>query len=186
MSRVLVLVGSVRRGGNTDLLARAFADGARTAHEVEILSVADLNVHPCLGCNGCYEMEGGRCIQQDDMSAVYEKLRWADTLVLASPVYFYGISAQMKAIVDRLHAPMRNTLGIRHLGLILVGAAELPDLFDPILLQYRMVLRFFGLEDIGTVLARGARDKGDVRSGNGLSQTYELGAGLQELRQEDV
>ena len=113
------------------------------------------------------------------MPAIYEKLRQADTVVIASPVYFYGISAQMKTLVDRLHTPMRNNFGIRRLGLILAGAATLPDLFDPILLQYRMILRFFDLEDIGTVLVSGVREKGDVRNGDGIRQAYELGKHLE-------
>ncbi len=165
MSKVLVWEGSVRKDGNTALLARAFADGAGLHHDVEMLSVADYRVHPCVGCNGCYSAEAHRCVQRDDMAVIYDKLMEADVLVLASPVYFYGISAQLKTWVDRLHTPMRNDFRIRKLGLILVGAAALPDLFDPILLQYRMILRFFRLEHIGTVLVSGAKDKGDVLRG---------------------
>ena len=112
------------------------------------------------------------------MAAICEKLMEADTVVVASPVYFYGISAQLKALVDRLHTPMRNEFRIKRLGLILVGAATLPDLFDPILLQYRMILRFFHLEDIGTVLVNGAKDKGDVLQGDGIKRAYESGRAL--------
>lgn len=179
MSRIIVLAGSARKGGNTEMLARAFADGADRRHDVEIVSVADYRIRPCLGCNSCYSSEGHRCIQQDDMDMIYEKLMKADTLVIVSPVYFYGISAQLKALVDRLHTPMRNEFGIRRLGLILVGAATLPDLFDPVLLQYRMILRFFRMEDIGTVLVDGTKDKGDVLRGDGIRRAYELGSILE-------
>lgn len=178
MSRIIVLSGSARKNGNTETLAKAFADGAGLHHDVELISVADYRIHPCLGCNSCYSGEGHRCAVQDDMSAVYGKLMNADTLVIASPVYFYGISAQLKALIDRLHTPMRNDFAIKRLGLILVGAASLPDLFDPILLQYRMILRFFHLEDIGTVLVNGAKDKGDVLLGDGVKRAYELGRAL--------
>ena len=178
MSSIIVLVGSVRKGGNTELLARAFADGAGQHHDVELVSVADYDISPCLGCNRCYSSEGHSCVQQDDMAAICEKLMEADTVVVASPVYFYGISAQLKALVDRLHTPMRNEFRIKRLGLILVGAATLPDLFDPILLQYRMILRFFHLEDIGTVLVNGAKDKGDVLQGDGIKRAYESGRAL--------
>ena len=112
------------------------------------------------------------------MQQIYARLKQADILVVASPVYFYGISAQLKALVDRLHTPMRNDFAIRKLGLILVGAASLPDLFDPILLQYRMILRFFNLEDIGTVLVSGARDRGDVLRGDGPARAREMGEKL--------
>lgn len=175
MGRIVVLAGSVRKGGNTDLLAQAFAEGAGKHHEVEIISVADHEVHPCIGCNSCFTREGHRCFREDDMQQIYDRLQQADALVIASPVYFYGISAQLKAIIDRLHTPMRNEFSIRKLGLILVGAAEIPDLFDPIILQYRMILRFFHLEDIGMVLIPGVKDKGDVIATDGIRQAREMG-----------
>ena len=142
MSRIVVLAGSPRKGGNTELLAKAFTEEASRYHEVDLVRVTDYRISPCTGCNGCYSSEGNRCVQRDEMEKIHEKLRNADTVVIASPVYFYGISAQLKALVDRLHTPMRNGFGIRRLGLILAGAATLPDLFDPILLQYRMILRY--------------------------------------------
>ncbi len=179
MSNIVVLVGSVRRNGNTELLAKAFADGAGKQHEVKVVSVADYRVYPCKGCNCCYTSEGNRCVQSDDMTEIYHLLAQADTLVIASPVYFYGVSAQLKALVDRLHTPMRNRFRIRRLGLILVGAATIPDLFEPVLMQYRMILRFFGLEDIGTVLVSGAKEKGDVLNGDGIKRAHKMGSNLQ-------
>ena len=161
MGKIIVLVGSVRKDGNTELLARSFSDGAGKNHEVELISVADYHIHPCTGCNHCYTSVNNCCVQKDDMDRIYEKFMQAETVIIASPVYFYGISAQLKTLIDRLHTPMRNRFPVRKLGLILVGAATIPDLFDPILLQYRMICRFFNLEDIGTVLVSGAKDKGD-------------------------
>ncbi len=111
------------------------------------------------------------------MALLYRKLRETDVLIVASPVYFYGVSAQLKAVVDRLHAPLRNSFPIRKLGLILVGAAELPELFDAILVQYELILRFFHLEDAGRVLVRGAKDKGDVREED-LRRAYVLGLSI--------
>lgn len=178
MSKIIVFAGSARKGGNTELLAKAFAEGAGLRHEVEMISVSDVEVGPCIGCNTCFEREDGSCFQKDDMAVIYEKMKWADIAVFASPVYFYGISAQLKALVDRFHTPMRNTFNIRKLGLILVGAAELPDLFDPIITQYQMILDFFGLEDAGRVLVRGVKDKGDVLGTDGLKRAFEMGKAL--------
>lgn len=174
MSRIVVLTGSVRKDGNTDLLAKAFAEEAGKLHEVEVISVADYDVHPCIGCNSCFTREGHRCFREDDMQRIYDSLLQADILVVASPVYFYGISAQLKAVIDRIHTPLRNDFPIRKLGMILVGAADIPDLFDPIILQYRMLLRFFSLEDIGMVLVPGAKDKGDVLHTDGIRRAREL------------
>ena len=178
MSNVVILVGSVRKNGNTARLAQSFAEGAAKNNNVEIVSVADYNVNPCIGCNSCFTREGNQCFQDDDMVQIYEKLRNADIVVIASPVYFYGISAKLKAIVDRLHTPMRTTFRIRKLGLLLVGAAELPNLFDPIIMQYQMVLDFFRLESIGTILVRGIKDIGDIKGSSALKEAYELGTSI--------
>lgn len=142
MSNIVILVGSMRKNGNTDLLAQAFAEGARENNFVEIVSVADYKVNPCIGCNSCFTREGNKCFQNDDMDGIYEKLKVADMVVVTSPIYFYGISAELKAVIDRLHTPMRNEFSIKKLALLLVGAAELPELFDAIKLQYQLVLKF--------------------------------------------
>ncbi|MGN0585563.1 MAG: flavodoxin family protein [Ruminococcus sp.] len=175
MSRIIILSGSPRKGGNTDLLVQAFAEGAGRNNEVEIISVTDYKVNPCTGCNSCFERSGNKCFQNDDMTKIYEKLKYADVIVTASPVYFYGISSQLKAVIDRLHTPLRNEFIVKKLAMILVGAASLPELFDSIKIQYQLVLNYFHLEDAGMVLVRGAKEKGDVRNTNGLKEAYELG-----------
>ena len=88
MSRIVVLVGSMRKGGNTDLLAQAFAEGAGKNNIVEIISVADYKVNPCIGCNSCFAREGNQCFQKDDMAKIYEKLKITDMVVIASPGLF--------------------------------------------------------------------------------------------------
>ena len=150
MSRIVVLTGSMRKGGNTDLLARAFAEGAGVNHDVEIISVA----------------------------LIYAKLSDADIVAVASPVYFYGISSQLKAVIDRLHTPMRTDFKIKKLALLLVGAASLPELFDAIKMQYRLILDFFNLEDAGMVLVRGVKDKGDIKENEALKEAYNLGLSM--------
>ena len=110
---------------------------------------------------------------------IYEKLKQADMVVVASPVYFYGISAQLKAVVDRLHTPMRNEFPIKKLALLLVGAATLPELFDSIKVQYQLVLNFFHLEDAGMVLVSGVKDVGDIRNNPALQEAYELGEAME-------
>lgn len=180
MSNIVVLSGSPRKDGNTALLVQAFVQGAEETNTVEIISVADYKVNPCTGCNACMQTEKHACVQQDDMAQIFVKIKKADVLVIASPVYFYGISAQLKALIDRFHTPKRNTLHVRKLALILVGAAELPELFDAIKTQYRLVLNFFHLEDAGMVLVRGAKDKGDVQNGSGLKEAYALGKSINQ------
>ena len=181
---ILILSGIPRKGGNTELLAEAFAKGAAAHHHVEIVSVRDYKVNPCLGCNACFKTDG-ICSQKDDMSFIYEKmmvstnhLSQADMLVIASPVYFYGISAQLKAVIDRFHNPIRDSFHIKKMALLLVGAASLPELFDAILTEYNLCLKFFNIEDAGKVLVRGVKDKGDIKNTNALNDAYKLGLSI--------
>ena len=176
--RVLVLIGSMRKGGNTHMLARSFAEGASVRNEVEVVSVSDYDVRPCTGCNSCYRSEDNRCCQDDDMQEIYAKLAAADVVAVASPVYFYGLSASLKAVIDRLHTPLRKTFRIQGLVLLLVGATELPDLFDSVVIQYELVLRFFGLEDMGRVLVGGVKDEGDIEGNESLEAAYRLGRSI--------
>lgn len=168
-------MGSKRKGGNTDVLVKAFVEGASLHNHVEVVSVADYRVLPCTGCNNCFHNEGYHCCQQDDMQTVYQKLSVADVVVVASPVYFYGLSASLKAIIDRLHTPLRNTFAIKKVGLLLVAAATLPSLFDAIVVQYELVLNFFHLEDVGRVLVKGVKDRGDIKGNPALDDAYRMG-----------
>ena len=175
---ILIISGSPRKGGNTELLAEAFAKGAAKHHHVEIVSVRDYKVNPCLGCNACFKSEANTCAQKDDMTVIYEKMSKADMLVIASPVYFYSISAQLKAVIDRFHNPIRDTFHIKKMAILLVGAASLPELFDAILTEYNLCLKFFDIEDAGKVLVRGVKDKGDINNTDALNEAYTLGLSI--------
>ncbi|MBR4643829.1 MAG: flavodoxin family protein [Bacteroidaceae bacterium] len=172
---ILILSGSPRKGGNTDLLVEAFVKGTSLNHHVEVVTVHDYKVNPCMGCNACFKSKDNTCVQKDDMPIIYDKMAHADMLVIASPVYFYGLSAQLKAVIDRCHNPIRDTFPIKKMALLLVGAATLSELFDSILAQYQLCLNFFQLEDAGRVLVRGVKDKGDIKNTNALNEAFELG-----------
>ncbi len=169
--------GKPTKNRNTDRLTASFVIGAEERNEVEVIPVHSYDINPCIGCNTCFTSPGNECVQEDDMPLIYRKLKETDMIVIASPVYFYGLSSQLKAVIDRLHTPMRNRFPVRKLGLILVGAAELPELFDAIITQYRLVLNFFHLEDMGMVLVRGVREKGDLREED-LKNAYSFGRSL--------
>ena len=99
--KVLILSGSPRKGGNSDLLCDQFLKGAQEAgHEVEKIRICEKKIAPCMGCYFC-QTHQDQCALKDDMPAIVDKIMQADVLVLASPVYFYSINAQMKAVIDR-------------------------------------------------------------------------------------
>lgn len=104
MKKVLILEGSPRRNGNSAILSEEFARGAEEAWcSAEKIHVAGKKIAGCLGCNGCFR-NGGSCVQKDDMAEVREKMLAADVIVLASPIHFYSMTAQMKAVIDRSYA----------------------------------------------------------------------------------
>ena len=152
--------------------------GASQKHQVEVIVVRDYKIEPCMGCNACFKRAGNTCVQNDDMAYIYDKMKKTDMLVIASPVYFYGLSAQLKAVIDRFHNPVRDSFRFRKMALLLVGAATLPELFDSIVKQYELCLNFFKLEDAGHVLVRGAKEKGDVRNCDALEEAFNLGQNL--------
>lgn len=90
MSNIIVLSGSPRKGGNTDLLVDAFVKGAEKNNNIEVVSVADYKVNPCIGCNSCFDREGHECFQQDDMQVVYDKLKCADDCRCLASVFLWS------------------------------------------------------------------------------------------------
>lgn len=172
---ILILDGSPRKGGNTDLLVDAFAEGANKNNDVEIVYVRNYHINPCIGCNSCFKNQTHSCFQDDNIQFIYDKMAWADMLVIASPVYFYGISAQLKMVIDRFHNPIRDSFKISKSALLLVGAASLPSLFDSITKQYELCVNFFKLEDMGRVFVMGVKEKGDIKDNDALQKAYELG-----------
>ncbi len=185
MSNIVILQGSPRKNGNTARLVQAFMDGLASEHNVTVIRVSELKINYCVGCNSCFTREGNRCFQQDDMQKILPVLSEADVMVFASPVYFYGISAQLKTLLDRLHTPLRNTFKVKRTALLLVGAASLPELFDSILAQYRLLLDFFHLEDAGMVLVRGVKNIGDIEGRPELQAATAIGKAVSERSKAD-
>ena len=99
--KVLILSGSPRKSGNSDLLCDEFMRGAlESGNEAEKIRVAGKHIAPCSGCYYC-SAHNGECVHKDDMAEILQKIIDADVIVLSSPVYFYSISAQLKALIDR-------------------------------------------------------------------------------------
>ena len=98
--KILAIVGSPRKGGNSDLLCDAFLKGASdNGNETEKIYIQDLKLQPCMACYGCRTTK--KCVQKDAMPAVFEKMIKADVILLSTPVYFYSLSGQMKVFIDR-------------------------------------------------------------------------------------
>ena len=165
MKKILVLTASARKGGNTDLLCDEFIRGAESmGHSVEKMYVAFMQVNGCIGCRAC-QSNGGHCVQKDDMALIYEKIKEADVIVFASPVYFYSFNSQLKAMMDRTFA-IEKVISDKTVYLITTGAAPKKEYMSLIAEHFRGPVRGAAVEkrnDVTALNHRQAPPSGSAR-----------------------
>ena len=172
---IVILSGSPRKGGNTDLLTDAFVKGAQSAGKtVTLFRVADMRIGGCLGCAYCHSHDG-TCIQQDDMPQILDALKSAEAVVYASPIYYAGVTAQLKAAIDRGYALLRQYVPWKKGALLLTFGHAQESMADPTIAMYRAILGFKGLEDGGVIVSAGMHDKGEIQGHPALAQAEQLG-----------
>ena len=178
MKKVLILEGSPRRKGNSAILSDEFARGAEEAGcSVEKIQVAHKKVAGCLGCNGCYR-NGGVCVQKDDMAEIREKMLEADVIVRASPIYFYSMTAQMKAVIDRSYTFYQQLAG-KTFCLIITCAATDASYTETMLAALRgFTCCIPNAKEGGYVLSVGAMEAGEIRGSKAMEEAYRLGRGI--------
>ncbi len=168
---ILGIHGSPRRDGNSDILLRAVLDAAAAAGATtRELFACDLDIHGCLECGGCDET--GECVIEDDMGQVYPLLEAADAIVMATPIFFYGPPAQLKALIDRAQAQWNKRRLSRLAGrpegrkragwLVAVGATRGKNLFDGTSLVARYFFDALDMTCEEGLLLRQVEGKGDV------------------------
>ena len=175
MKKVLIISSSPRKGGNSDILCDAFAEGAKAAgNKVEKVRIADLKIGYCTGCYACQKT--GKCVIKDDAQSVIDKMLEADVIVLASPVYFYTICAQLKALIDRTVVVYPN-LTNKKFYFLLTMADTNRKMFDGVLAAMRGFLACYeGSKECGKVCASGVYEKGKVKGTKFMSAARKLGA----------
>ena len=175
--KILILAGSPRKHGNSDHLADAFINGAEKAgHDVEKVYIKDLKISGCLGCMAC-QKNGGKCVQKDDMSSIYEKVMAADVLVLAFPVYFYSWNSQLKAVLDRFCA-IEKLLTNTTFYILVSCAAPSMEFEQPVLDSFRNYLSCFragGNTEGGFVFAFGTVNLNDAKDNEAVNQAFSMG-----------
>ncbi len=174
MKNVLILSGSPRRKGNSDLLCDEFGRGAAEAgNQVEKVFVRDKKIGYCNACYGC--RQSGKCVINDDMAQVLEKMHWADVIVMASPVYFYSIDAQMKALIDRTLAQWTK-LDNKEFYYIMTAADDTDTVMDCTLECFRgFAVCLNGSVEKGVIFGKGVYGAGDVKDTVYMQQAYDMG-----------
>lgn len=173
--KVLILSSSPRRNGNSDSLSNEFMRGAiERGNKVEKIFLRDKKINPCTGCSVC-SRDKMPCPQKDDAAEIIAKMLEAEVIVMATPVYFYAMSAQMKTLIDRCCGPyteMKN----KEFYFISTAAEESPEIMD------RVVANFKGFLDClenpvikGTIFCGGVWHAGEIKGSPTLQEAYEMG-----------
>ena len=189
MKKVLGISGSPRRGGNTEILLDEALEGSRSrGAKIEKIVLNDLRFKPCQECGGCDKT--GKCIIEDDLEMVYEKVEEADCLIIASPIFFGSLSAQLKMMIDRFQCTwvkkyiLKKRWGIsgkaKRRGVFLcVSAAKKNEFFENADRIMKIFFRTLDIDYFGHIFYGGAEKKAAIQeSEDVLKKAFELGAKL--------
>ena len=169
---ILALLGSPRKGGNSEVLLQAVLRGVTEAGgRPEVIRLCDFNIHPCLNCGGCDDT--GECVVEDDMTMLYDKILASQRIILASPIFFYGITAQAKAFIDRTQALWNRYRLWREQDeipqnhdrkgfFVSVAATRGARVFEGAILTMKYGYDAMGVKYSGEILVRGVEGLGDM------------------------
>ncbi len=180
--KIVILNGSSRRKGNTSALVQRFTEGAESVgHTVTEFFLDRMEIHGCKGCFGGHSSRECPCVQKDDMSQIYPAVKECDVVVLATPLYYWNMSGQLRTAIDRLFALEEgdgNLLRGHDRASALLMAAE-GNGFEDVLTYYDHLMKHLNWKNLGHVLAGGNGDIGDILGKPELEQAYELGKSIQ-------
>ena len=176
--KITLITGSARKNGTSALMADEFARGARDAgHEVYRFDAGHAKVHPCTGCGHCGY--GKRpCVFQDDMDELNPRMLESDVIAIVSPVYYWGLSAQVKASIDRWQPTVFSLQGTRKAVLMTTQASGEEWVVEPLRSWYGNLLRFMRWEDAGRINALGCATREQIETSDYPKLAYELGRSL--------
>ena len=173
--KVVVLSASPRKGGNSDTLCDQFMLGAEEAgHEIEKIFLRDKEINYCIACDTC-KRNGNICDQDDDMAEILNKMITSDVIVMATPVYFYTMDAQMKTLIDRTYSrymEIRN----KDFYFIVTAAVTRKQALERTIEEFRGFTSVLsGSKEKGIVYGTGAWNIGDIKSSSAMKEAYEMG-----------
>lgn len=175
--KIVILNGSPRPKGNTAALVQEFTRGAEEAGcSVTSFLLDKMDIHGCKGCFGGGKNPEHPCVQKDDMDKIYPAYREADVVVLASPLYYWNFSGQLRTAFDRLFAVAEcdpNYANPKKEAVLLMAAEGYG--FDDALGYYKNLMKHLGWKDLGNVLAGGVMKVDDIKNRKELKDAYELG-----------
>lgn len=170
--KIFILNGSPRPNGNTATMIDAFMKGAKEAgHTVNSFDVARKTIRGCIACEYCHIKGDGKCFQKDDMDQIVPSILTCDMLVIASPIYYFTLSAQMQAVIQRCYC-FYTPKDLQKMALIL--SSDSPDVYDSAVSEYNYLCDYWETEDCGIITAHGEENGSDEK----LREVYEFGKSL--------
>ena len=175
MKKVLVITTSMRKNGNSEALADEFLRGAKEAgHETEKITLQDKKIGFCRGCLACQKI--GSCVIDDDANEIVEKMREAEVLVFATPIYYYEMCGQMKTMLDRANPLYGTDYVFRDLYLLATAADGEDSAMDGAIKGLEGFIACFEKATLaGTVFGGNADEKGSIQGNPALEQAYQMG-----------
>jgi multimeric flavodoxin WrbA len=176
--KVLGLVGSPRKNGNTDITVTQILSGAKaSSHQTEKLYLYDVKIAPCVDCRNC-KTANYQCAIKDDMQTVYPKLENADVIVFGSPLYWYGPTAKMKLLIDRLRPYVESKKLKGKKAIVVIPSAEGAEACSFMVGAFELSFEYLGVDLAGKVLVK-AYEKAEVaKQPETLKAAFELGKAL--------
>lgn len=173
--KVLVITSSFRKGGNSDSLAEAFANGAMEAgNKVEIITLRDKHIGFCHGCLVC--LKTGKCVMNDDAIGITEKMKHAEVIAFATPVYYYSVSGQLKTMLDRANSLYNSEYEFRDIYLLAAAAEDGEETVSGTQKAIQGWVDCFEKAKLaGTVFAGGVAERGDIAGHRALEEAYSMG-----------
>lgn len=176
---IIVLTGSPRRGGNSDRMADAFIRGAESkGHQVMKFETAFHPVQGCRACRTCWS-KGTACTFHDGFSELEPLIEKADAIVFASPLYWFGVTAQLKAAIDKMNAytvsACKRPLRIKECALMICGADNSEASFISVREMYKCIAEYMKWQDKGLLIVPNVSDKGDIEKTDALRKAEDLG-----------
>lgn len=176
--KITVITGSPHEGGTSVLLAEEFIRGAREqGHEIFRFNAAEAHVAPCVGCDKC-GCGQAPCAQNDDMDILNPRLLEADAIVFVTPLYYFGFSAQMKAVIDRFHANINRLAGHKKAVLLVTSFDDKDWTMNAVSEQYKSLARYLQWKNAGMVLATGCGSRKEIEHSSYPKQAYLLGRSI--------
>jgi multimeric flavodoxin WrbA len=173
----VVVTGSPRKGGNSDLMAQAFAEGARQAgHSVVLFEAARRKLSCCTACNRCFH-NGQACAASDAFNELASVLETADTIVFCTPLYWFTFPASLKIVIDKLYAFIVGERPLHIKEAVLMVCAETDDRsdFEAIIKTYELILDYQQWKNAGILTVPKVRDAGDIEKTDGLDRARAMG-----------